>query len=181
MKVEGKPCKVCGTTLKYQRSDGHIRCVQCTAVKSKERYEKGGGYKGYPKSYRNANKEKYSELSKQRYQNDTTKYVYHMIKRAEHRAKKNGLDFNLTVDDIVIPDLCPILGVPLIIGEGKGPKPFSPSLDKIDPEKGYVKGNVIIISMRANQIKSNASINEIEKVYNYLKESKSLNKVSVNP
>ena len=127
--------------------------------------------KDYRKQYREKNKDKLSDQSKSRYKNDKT-YVYHMMKRAESRAIKKGLEFDLTIDDIIIPDLCPILGVPLEIGEGKGPKPYSPSLDKIDPDKGYVKGNTIVISMRANQIKSNASLKEIEKVYQYLKESK---------
>lgn len=126
--------------------------------------------KEYKKQWREKNKERLSEQSKKRYKSGKT-YIYHMIKRAEQRAKKNGLVFDLTVDDIVIPEFCPILGVPLEIGEGKGPKPFSPSLDKIDPSKGYVKDNIIIISMRANQIKSNASLLEIEKVYQYLKGS----------
>lgn len=127
--------------------------------------------KEWRKQYRDDNKDRMSEQNKVRYKKEKT-YLYYMLKRAERRAKEKGLEFDLTVDDVVIPELCPILGVPLVIGEGKGPKPFSPSLDKINPDMGYTKGNVVVISMRANQIKSNASLEEIEKVCQYLREDK---------
>lgn len=91
-----------------------------------------------------------------------------MLYAAKARAKKDNLPFDLILDDIVIPDTCPILGLLLTKNSNKC-QPNSPSLDKIEPLKGYVKGNIQVISHKANTMKSNASIEEIEKLLNYLK------------
>lgn len=90
---------------------------------------------------------------------------YRMLCSARSRAKKNGLDIDIDISDIVIPSVCPLLGCPIIEGHLKGkpgPSPNSPSLDRIDPALGYVKGNVWVISHRANVIKQNASPVELE-------------------
>jgi uncharacterized protein (DUF433 family) len=85
-----------------------------------------------------------------------------MVQLAKARAKKHGLPFNITEDDIEIPVFCPALGIKLERGEqGKGHFDNSPSLDKIVPEKGYVKGNVVVVSMLANRLKSNATIEQL--------------------
>jgi hypothetical protein len=86
-----------------------------------------------------------------------------MYHNAKGRARRAGLPFNLTRDDIKIPTHCPILGTELTQGAGRMLL-TSPSLDKIIPEKGYIKGNIAIISMRANQLKSNATLAELEKL-----------------
>lgn len=69
---------------------------------------------------------------------------------AKHRAKRKGVTFSITVEDIVIPTHCPILGIELSFG---GSQENSPSLDKINNSLGYVPGNVQVISYRANRIK----------------------------
>jgi len=95
------------------------------------------------------------------YPENLEKYV---LIRAKQRAKKNGLAFNLTIDDIIIPDNCPILDIPLIISKGnKGPKPNSPSIDKINPDLGYIKGNIWIISHLANTMKNCATDEQLLK------------------
>lgn len=91
-----------------------------------------------------------------------------MFNTAKRRAKDKGVDFNLDISDIVIPSVCPVLGIPLAAKRGCV-DPASPSLDRIIPSKGYVKGNVQVISHRANSIKSNATIEEVEMVLNYMK------------
>ncbi len=83
-----------------------------------------------------------------------------MLNDARRRAKIKGLEFSITVDDIFIPEKCPILGIPLKQGNGK-PEDGSPSLDRIDPAKGYTKENVWVISYKANRIKNNATIEEL--------------------
>lgn len=94
-----------------------------------------------------------------------------MLTLAKNRAKAKGLPFDLTADDITVPVFCPILGIKLERGRyGKGINDAAPSLDKIDPEKGYVKGNVIVVSMRANRIKTNARADEIIAVGRYYKQ-----------
>ena len=92
-----------------------------------------------------------------------------MLARAKSRATKGGHPFSLTREDIVIPDRCPILGIPLVVNSGRrGGEDNSPSLDKIVPALGYVRGNVEIISNRANRIKSDASLEEVEAVAAWL-------------
>lgn len=84
-----------------------------------------------------------------------------MLRNAKVRANKNGLDFTLNPDNLVIPDICPILQIPLFTGT-KGDYSNSPSLDRIDNTKGYVDGNVAIISSLANSMKNCATIEQLQ-------------------
>ena len=95
----------------------------------------------------------------------------HMLTRVKHRAKEKGLAFDLTVADILIPKRCPILGLLLVVGKGRATD-TSPELDRIDNRKGYVKGNVHVISRRANRIKNDATVAELEKIASYLRRLK---------
>lgn len=90
-----------------------------------------------------------------------------MLSAAKHRAKLQGLPFNLTVEDISIPCDCPVLGLPLL--SGPLVRDCSPTLDRIIPQLGYTKGNVIVISMLANRIKSNATPDQIIQVGKFYK------------
>jgi hypothetical protein len=83
-----------------------------------------------------------------------------MLLQAKHRAKKRGLPFNLKQADFEIPLCCPVLNIPLRPGV-KHSHDASPSLDRIKPELGYVRGNVAVISQRANTIKGFASALEL--------------------
>ena len=88
-----------------------------------------------------------------------------MITSSKARAKKKGLDHNIDVAYLrtIAPLRCPYLGIELRwkVQDGLGIKsttfPNSPSLDRIDSSKGYIKGNVIIVSHRANAIKRDAT------------------------
>jgi hypothetical protein len=86
-----------------------------------------------------------------------------MYRRAKSRAKAKGIPFDIEPDDVVIPTHCPILGIPIDHVKGK-PGAFrnSPSLDRIDPSMGYVKGNVWVISMRANAMKGDATVEDMQ-------------------
>lgn len=84
------------------------------------------------------------------------------------RAQRKGLPFNLTLEDLV-GDTCPILGFPLDWNDEKSE--FSAEVDRIVPARGYVKGNVRIVSRRANRIKDNASLYELERLVSYVRES----------
>ena len=92
---------------------------------------------------------------------------------ARVRAIVRNLDWDLhTYKDVPkCPKLCPILGIPLFVGRRKSTD-NSPTLDRIDNNKGYTKDNIHIISRKANAMKSNASFKEIEKLYNYMKDNK---------
>jgi hypothetical protein len=86
----------------------------------------------------------------------------YLLNNARSRASHAGLEFSITIEDITIPDVCPYLQVPikLILGEGK--QDFNISLDRIDSTKGYIKGNVQVISKKANTMKSNATKEELD-------------------
>jgi hypothetical protein len=95
--------------------------------------------------------------------------IPNLLDNAKRRALKRGLEFNLTVSDLNLPLLCPLLKIPLRVSESGHSDDNSPTLDRIDPSRGYVKGNVQIISKKANQIKSNAYLFEIELLARNLK------------
>jgi hypothetical protein len=79
--------------------------------------------------------------------------VTKMLQRAKDRSKKSGIEFSIEKSDIIIPEVCPYLGIEISQSKG-GKTDNSPSLDRIDNSKGYVKGNVEVISSRANTIKN---------------------------
>ena len=90
------------------------------------------------------------------------------------RAKQKGKwEFTLSIEDIPeIPEYCPVLGIKIEASKVSGPLDSSPSLDRIDATKGYIPGNVQIISNRANRIKADATAEELEKVYLYVRGTK---------
>ena len=92
-----------------------------------------------------------------------------MHQRAKQRCKENGREFNLEVSDIVIPDICPVLGIKLNMNSGKsGAYRNSPSLDRVDNNKGYTKDNIQVISQLANAMKCHASNEELHRFANWI-------------
>lgn len=87
--------------------------------------------------------------------------IYTMWCSAKASARQRNLPFNIEPADIIIPKICPLLGVPLRVGKKKH-CPNSPSLDKIISTKGYIKGNIQVVSYRANVIKQDASLQELQ-------------------
>lgn len=87
---------------------------------------------------------------------------------AKNRAKKKKLEFNIELSDIIIPEKCPILNIPLFRSELKQ-SGNSPALDRIDNTKGYIKNNIRVISHKANLFKGDMSIFEVEKLLQYMK------------
>ncbi len=89
-------------------------------------------------------------------------------------AKARGVKFNLTLEDIKIPKRCPVLGIPLRIFAGilKHHPDDAVSFDRVNPKRGYVKGNVRAISWRANRIKSNATARELRAIAAYIEAEK---------
>ena len=76
------------------------------------------------------------------------------------KAIKAGVDFNISIQDLVDlwVDRCPIFGFPLVFGDdGPNGRSDSPSIDRIDPTRGYERGNIQIISKLANSMKQNAT------------------------
>lgn len=84
-----------------------------------------------------------------------------MCRAAKQRARQLGVPFAITPKDIFIPKICPVLGIPLVVGESK-PMSGSPSLDRLIPKRGYVPGNVVVISYRANVLKRDGTVKEFK-------------------
>lgn len=95
----------------------------------------------------------------------------YMLKGVKGRAKKRGIEFNITENDLIWPEFCPVLGYKLIRNSKKGWADNTHSLDRIDNKKGYIPGNVKVISWRANSIKGDATIEELEAVVKYMKDN----------
>jgi hypothetical protein len=93
-------------------------------------------------------------------------YLYNLAKQ---RSKRRGIEFSIDVEDLKMPEICPLLGIKLDSYSEK--LDFHPSIDRIDSSKGYIKGNVWIVSHRANKIKNNASAEELIKIGNALMEA----------
>ena len=84
-----------------------------------------------------------------------------MVYSARHRAKLLDIPFDLDYEDILIPEVCPVLGIRMDLNCEEQSR-NSPSLDRIIPELGYVKGNIQVISWQANTMKNNASVEELK-------------------
>jgi len=95
-----------------------------------------------------------------------------LLRGAKARAKKCGAPFELSLEDINIPDVCPILGLALEprINEPGVYKsnPNSPSLDRLNPSLGYIKGNVSVISNLANVIKNSGTAEDHRKIAEWM-------------
>lgn len=116
--------------------------------------------KHFKKHYDN-NKEK---LLASRKQHMHENYIKCALQRIKSRCKKKGIEFNLDINDVQLPTHCPVLGVELKIGEGRGATDNSPSFDRIIPERGYVKGNVIVVSNKVNRMKNSGTIQDMRKM-----------------
>lgn len=79
-----------------------------------------------------------------------------LIFSTRRTAKLKGIEHSITVDDLVHSDICPLTGVMIDWG-CSGRHLLNPSVDRIDPTKGYIKGNVEIMSCLGNSMKNNAS------------------------
>lgn len=134
------------------------RCVECSREYNKRqcRVNKANRAAGH-KKWREKNRDYANTRQREYHFKNPERRMVNMAKKV---AKDKGLPFDLLHQDIEIPDRCPVLGIPLIFGVGKRTD-NSPSLDRIIQEKGYVKGNILVVSWRANRLKQDASIDEL--------------------
>lgn len=93
-----------------------------------------------------------------KYRTAKARRVGRMVALARHRARQQGVPFLIRPDDVMIPTHCPVLGRRLRFS---GSLDDSPSIDRIIPGLGYVPGNVLVVSTRANRIKSDAGVHEL--------------------
>ena len=125
---------------------------------------------GHSLGCRDCGKKKIAEMKPNLIHGMTGSNEYRLYGSAKGRAKKKGLEFDIELSDIVIPDKCPLLEVYLTKG-GNKITDSSPTLDRRDSSRGYVKDNIWVISNKANRMKNNASLEELILLVNNLKEN----------
>lgn len=157
-----KRCSNCGIEkedsefYKYKSSKDGLthQCKQCM---SEYRASKREYYRNYMAYRREVDNETIKANRRKHYRNHPES---RMLMQAKQRAKRRGLEFNIDITDIVIPDRCPLLDVPFVMGT-QGDYEYTPSLDRIDTTKGYIKGNVWVITKKANSMKNSATKDEL--------------------
>lgn len=88
-----------------------------------------------------------------------------LVKMLRYKGIKPTKDI---INTFSIPKVCPALGIELDYNVSGYRLDNSPSLDRINNEIGYTLDNIHIISMRANRIKNDATIEELQLLTNYL-------------
>ena len=151
MSFETKKCISCGCTrdislFRVRTDTGKLRndCNLCYKTRNRKKYL--------------ATKEVFK---KQSIEWRETNQAANLLTYARTNARTKNLDFNLDISDIVIPLICPYLGIPITNIQGRGFIPTNASIDRIDSSKGYIKGNVQIISRQANSMKNCATQEEL--------------------
>ena len=95
--------------------------------------------------------------------------IRHLLGRIKSRCRKQNIPFNLEEKDLICPEFCPVLGIKLV--ESNELNDNHPEIDRIIPELGYIKGNINIISRRANRIKNDGTITEHQLIIKYMKDN----------
>jgi hypothetical protein len=86
-----------------------------------------------------------------------------LVSRLRHAAKRKKVPFNLNADHITLPEYCPVLGIKLAFNTVASDD-NSYSVDRIDNTKGYTMDNICIMSLKANKMKSNGTLEELVKI-----------------
>ena len=155
----------------YRKNEKKTRDSMCKSCRKD--YRKDAKALHFKKYYKE-NRLHYLELQRKWRENNVEKKLWHSCKNS---AKKRNLEFDITPEDIIVPDRCPVFDVPLDthaeanVGSGIdfSSNPYRPSVDRIDNTKGYVKGNLQVISWRANSLKKDATVTEIEQLYEHMR------------
>jgi hypothetical protein len=138
----GKPCK--RGHLSERRVSNYI-CIKCA-------------------------KDIYTIADRENYRTGNT--LKRQFNTRKQSALRNNILFTIKFEDIEQPEYCPVLGIKLNYGwSGEGIRDDAKAtIDKLVPELGYVPGNVFVISWRANKLKSDMTIVELENILRYMKE-----------
>lgn len=136
-----KPCMTCGIMKPFSEFHKHAQCLH--------------GINTVCKLCRKpVSSEQYKKSSQE----------YRLWYAAKNRATKANREFTITKEDIVIPKICPVLNVPMKKGTI-----YAPSIDRMNSDKGYTPDNIRVISKRANTLKNNATLSELEMIIDYVR------------
>jgi len=179
----GRPCKRGHVSERYTKSKTCVVCGnqrsrdwnQATGYSKQNREQHRDKAKESSRAYRQANKDRVRLYGRCEYAR-----LLATLNQMKRRARDKGIEFSLTCDDLTIPEKCPILGIPLA-RSGAHKQDNSPSFDRVDNTKGYTKDNVQVISWRANRLKADATLEEVQAIAAYmLQHNKNTNHASSN-
>ena len=154
----GKPCKYGHVSVRLVKGGA---CRECNLIKASENREQNR--EQYNKYCREKKKEHYStEKRRESYKKNIHQEMFYSAKT---RANNKKISFTISKEDVIIPDKCPVFGITLDSRD----RLHAPTLDRIINDLGYVKGNIKVISAKANRLKNNGTIEEFEKILKYMK------------
>lgn len=158
-----KPCRAAFCRESYKNrgntAEGKL-CSRCGVFKSFNHFYADPRHSSGLQSACKLCQKKYIKKHKR---DNPEKYLW---KSARTSAKQRGIEFTISEEDIIIPSVCPVLGLPLT--PLSGPRSdTTPSIDRIDNNKGYTADNIHVISWRANNLKRDASLSELIKLVEY--------------
>lgn len=162
----GISCPRCGADSWHTPT--RPRCSPCTNARSKEWYAKNREYsRKKRRAWHAANPGRWRM---RRRANPALWWAKQALGNARRRAARLSVPFDLTVDDLLgrLGNGCPIFGTNWPIEGGRTGN--SPSVDRLDPTRGYVRDNIAIISYRANTIKQNATAQEIQRLATWMRD-----------
>ena len=170
--IECKRCKVSKPPKEFSvRTDNGKRRHVCNICRrdqeNKWKIENSAKHKETQRIYNSLPKRKEQRRAYKKYMREH-KYNLYLWRLVKDRAHKNNTPFTIEPSDIIIPEICPVLGIK-VHPCGRQLNDCSPTLDRINNNLGYIKGNVAVISNRANRIKNDGNAEEHEQIANYIK------------
>lgn len=151
MKTESTLCRECKENARTHYS---ASCLPCLRIRARKWRAKNPGY----------------DTRAQRLWNyDIDAWFRNKFMLLRNNAKSRNQEFTITIDDLKkeYTEFCPILGLKLVYLNSckRGRKLDSPSVDRIDSTKGYIPGNIWIISVKANMCKSDLTLEGLKNLY----------------
>lgn len=146
-----------------RRTDPDFRARQNAAVR---RYRQKNKEKtsAQQRAYREQNRDRFAEYERQYRRRHPARRI---LKASQQSARSRGLEHSISVDDLLpLPTHCPVFGIELCY-DNERIQPNSPSLDRIDNDKGYVPSNIMIVSWRANALKKDGTPEEFRRLADF--------------
>ncbi len=159
-------CPTCSIPMQRRKRDLGKDCRKCLMRKIGLAYGE--------KRRANPTKQTQKDYAKNSFNKDPFKFrITRTFGQAKIRAKKFNVPFKIIRQDLIdmfpADNLCPVLKVPFVWGT-KNNKELSPSLDRMIPELGYIKGNIKFISYKANRIKNDSNIEILKNLIKYMEQ-----------